>query len=902
MLNQLIQLCRRILFYFRRDRFDRELEEEMKFHLEMKAEANLTAGMSMEEAHYAARRRFGNQTFFREISRETWGFRFLETLWQDFRYSVRMLRKSPIFFLTAVLTLAAGIGANTAIFTLLHGLFLRDLPVLRPAELARINLIGPLPGSESAELGIPWRMYQQLHLQQQSFTDLSAWVASRINIRDGEGVLRMYPAIHTTGNAFEVLSVKPYLGRMLTSSDDVRGGSSTGWPAVLSYGFWYERFGGDPQIIGKQIEISNTIVTVVGVTPPEFQGVLPGESTKIYLPLQFLAVLFGKDILDSPTSGLYCRPIGRLKSGINLTQANAEMSVYQPTLIREFLSPDQTPPSFIEKAKLTVSSARTGLGSFLVKQYWQPLILMQCMVAVVLLLCCVNVGGLMMSTVYSRRHEFAVRMAMGAGRWRLTRQYLTESFVIAAAGATLGAAAAWYGIRLLLAFFIDPNRQEGLFIKPDNTSLLITSLFAVLTTLLFGAAPAWHAGRSDPGTLLKSRTTLGGRKRILGRAFVPIQVALSVALVASAGLLSQSLIRIRAEQVGFDIGHITITCSQFYNLPQKGDALLDLYQRMVDRLEQLPGIQSAAATWYTPMTNSMATAVFQATGSSANSREDSRLAWNQVGPGYFRTMQIRILAGREFERNERDRSVCILNKSAASHLFPQQVAIGQYVRSNDPQQFPQEATCRVIGLAEDAKYASAREQAPRTIYFPLNRSSGGALVFLMRSDYEATAAAAYRRALAEIAPTTALLRFATLQRQMDDSLGQQRLITLMSQLFGGLALFLSALGLYGLLSSSVAQRTGEIGVRIALGAQRGAVLRMILYEALRLLTAGVILGSIALLLTVRLIQGLLYAISPFDPTILFATVGLLGCVILVAAFIPALRAAAVDPIQALRLE
>jgi len=900
MLNQLTQLCRRLLFYFRRDRFDRELEEEMKFHLEKKAETNLTAGMSPDEAHYTARRQFGNQTLLREKSREIWEFRSLETFWQDFRYSLRMLRKSPIFCLTAVLTLAVGIGANTAIFTLLHGLFLRDLPAPRPAELARINLIGPLPRLESVEAGIPWRMYQQLRLQQQSFTDLSAWVNSRVNIRDGEGVLRMYPSIHPTGNAFEVLGVKPYLGRLLTSSDDVRGGPSMGWPAVLSHGFWYERFGGDPQIIGKQLEISNTIVTVVGVTPPEFQGVLPGEGTKIYLPLQFLAVLIGKNIPDSP--GFFCRPIGRLKSGISLTQANAELSVYQAALIREFLSPDQIPPSFIEKAKLTVSSARNGLGSFLVKQYWRPLILMQCLVAVVLLLCCVNVGGLMMSTVYARRHEFAVRTAMGAGRWRLTRQYLTESFVIAAAGATLGAAAAWYGIRLLLAFFIDPNRQEGLFIRPDNTVLLITSISAVLTTLLFGAAPAWHAGRSDPGTLLKSRTALGARKRILGRAFVPIQVALSVALVASAGLLSQSLIRIRTEQVGFDIGHITITCSQFYNLPQKGDALLDLYQRMVDRLEQLPGIQSAAATWYTPMTNSMATAVFQATGNGAGSREDSRMAWNEVGPGYFRTMQIRILAGREFERNERDRSVCILNKSAASHLFPQQAAIGEYVRSNDPQQFPQEATCRVIGLAEDAKYASAREQAPRTIYFPLNGRSGGALVFLMRSDYEATAAAAYRRALAEIAPTTPLLRFATLQQQMDDSLGQQRLITLMSQLFGGLALFLSALGLYGLLSSSVAQRTSEIGVRIALGARRGAVLRMILYEALRLLAAGVLLGSIALLLTVRLIQGQLYGISPFDPTILFATVGLLGCVILMAAFIPALRAAAVDPIQALRLE
>jgi len=900
--NQLIQLWRRLLFYLRRDRFDRELEEEMKFHLEMKAGANLTAGMSPEEACYASQRQFGNLTLLKEMSRETWGFRSLEALRQDFRYGLRILRKRTVFCLTAVLTLAVGIGANTAIFTLLHGLFLRGLPAPRPSELARINLIGPLPGSESAETGIPWRMYQQLRLRQRSFTDLSALTIGRVNIRDGEGVLRMYNAVLPTGNAFEVLGVKPHLGRLLTPADDVRGGPSMGWTAVLSHGFWRERFGGDPQIIGKQIEISNSIVTVVGITPPEFQGLFPGERPKIYLPLRFLTILSGKADLDSPTSLFFCRPIGRLKPGISLAQANAEMAVYQPELIRDFISPDQFYPPFIEKARLTVNSARNGLGSFWGRQSLQPLLLMQGLVAVVLLLCCVNVGGLMMSTVYARRHEFAVRMAMGAGRWRLIRQYLTESFVIAAAGALLGAAAAWYGNNLLLTFFIDPNGQEGLQITPDGTVYWVTSLCAVLTTLLFGAAPAWHAGRSDPGILLKSRTAPGGRRRTAGRAFIPIQVALSMALVASAGLLSRSLIRIRSEQVGFDIGHITITCPQFHNLPQKGDALLDLYQRMVDRLEQSPGIQSAAATWYTPMTNSMATATFQAMTGGATSPEDSRLAWNEVGPGYFRTMQTGILAGREFERNERDRSVCVLNKSAASHLFPRQEAVGQYVRSNDTQQFPKGATCRVIGVAQDAKYASARQQAPRTIYFPLNREFGGNFVFLMRSDSEATAIAAYRRALAEIAPMTPLLRFATLEQQMDDSLGAQRLITLMSQLFGGLALFLSALGLYGLLSSSVAQRTGEIGVRIALGVLRGAVLRMILYEALLLLAAGILLGSIALLLTVRLIQGMLYGVSPFDPTTLIATAGLLGSVILVAAIIPALRAASVDPMWALRME
>jgi hypothetical protein len=300
-----------------------------------------------------------------------------------------------------------------------------------------------------------------------------------------------------------------WLKQRLRALDDIRGGPSMGWTAVLSHSFWYERFGGDPQIIGKQIEISKTFVTVVGVTPPEFQGLFPGERPRIYLPLQFLTVLIGKAELDSPETNFSCWPIGRLKPGVDFAQVNSEMAVYQPELIREFVSPDQFYRSFIEKSRLQVSSARTGLGSSWARRSWQPLLLMQGLVAVVLLLCCVNVGGLMMSTVHARRREFAVRMAMGAGRWRLIRQYLTESFVIAAAGALLG---------------------------------------AVLTTLLFGAAPAWYAGRSDPGTLLKSRTALGGRRRIAGRAFVPIQVALSVAMVASAGLLSRSLIRIRVER------------------------------------------------------------------------------------------------------------------------------------------------------------------------------------------------------------------------------------------------------------------------------------------------------------------------------------------------------------------
>jgi predicted permease len=551
---------------------------------------------------------------------------------------------------------------------------------------------------------------------------------------------------------------------------------------------------------------------------------------------------------------------------------------------------------------LRVESARTGLPTFFGRTYSQPLFLMQGLVAIVLLLCAVNVGGLMMSQVHARRHEFAVRTAIGAARWRLVRQHLTESCVIALLGAALGAAMAWHGTTLLQRFFRDPMWFEGLSLTPDRAVFAITGVFAVLTTLLFGVVPAWRAGRTDPGMLLKTRGATGGRRRIAGRAFVPVQVALSLVLVAVATLMAQSLLRLRGEPTGFDLRHVTIQTPPFNLLPQRGDARLDVYQHMVDRLEQLPGMQSAAVTWYTPMTGGQADGTFQPL---VDRPQDYKLAFNQVGPGYFRTMKTAILAGREFERNERQTDVCVLNQSAAGSLFPHQQPLGRYVRSADPKQFPEPVTCRVVGVAEDAKFGRLREPPPRTIYFPITAArlqDAGNLVFLMNSGTKAQAIAAYRQALKEIAPSIPLVLFATLEEQMNAALGSESALALMSAVFGGMALFLSALGLYGLLSSSVTQRTGEIGVRIALGAQRGTVLRMILEDAFRLLAVGVALGGVGLALLVGFVRRLLYGISAYDPVSLGATAALLALVTLAAAALPALRAAAVDPAETLRAE
>jgi predicted permease len=888
-----------------RFRSDSDLEDELRVHLEMQAEDNREAGLPDVEARRRARLRVGRTPEIIERLHDQDFMTMLESWYRDFVLGMRAIRKSPVFCITAILTLALGIGANTAIFALLYGLLLRSLPVTDPQQLAYIGIVSAASRNNGLGSFIPYHMLEQFQNEQHSFSAISAWWLGEVTTLDNEGTLRAYRVGLVSGNAFPLFGMKPYLGRLIAPGDDVRGGSAGGWPVVLSYGFWNERFGADPQIIGKQIKVSNTPVTIAGVVPPDFRGVWPGDDIKMYFPLQFLNVLEGEDLINSPTSFFGVSAIGRLKPGVTIGEAHTEIAFHQTELFHDFVPVKYQHLPYFEKASLQIKSARSGLPTYFGSVYSQPLLLMQGLVVIVLLLCCVNVGGLMMSKVYARQREFAVRTAIGAARWRLIRQYLMESFVIALAGAALAAVAAWYGTPLLLGFFRNPMMGQPISIQPDRMVFWVTGLCAVFTTLLFGTLPAWRAGRADPAVLLTSRTAAGSRRRIAGRAFVPLQVGLSLVLIALATLLSQSLIRLRSANTGFDLNHVTIQTARFNLLPQKGEAKLDLYQRMVDRLDEMPGMRSAAVTWTTPMTGFQATAHFVAMSGGPNPPEDLHMAYNGVGPGYFRTMQTHILEGREFEKNERIPNVCILNRAAANYLFPHQEALGRYVRSNDTKAFPDPVSCRVVGIAEDAKFASLREPPPRTIYFPVSTkilNEAWNLVFLMNSGTKAQAVAGYRKALSEIAPSVPIVIFATLKDQMDAALGSQELITMLSNVFAGLALFLSALGLYGLLSSAVVQRTGEIGVRIALGAQRGRVLRMILSEAMGLVGVGVLLGGIALVFAIRFIQNMLFGVSAFDPITIGGTLVVLILVALLAAALPALRAASVDPIEALRAE
>ena len=887
-------------------RSDTDLQDEMRVNLEMDAEDRRANGASEEEASRLARLELGNTGVAIEKIRDGEWITVFEGWFRDIFAGVKALRKNPVFSFTAILTLGLGIGVNTAIFSLLYGLVLRSLPTRVPSELAEIKFASTADESEAGTTFVTYRMFEALRKELSSFSGISGWDGSNVLMEDKQGALHAYSAGLVTGNAFEVVPIRPYIGRLIAPFDDVRGGSAQGWPVVLSYGFWNEHYGKDPVILGKQIRISGALATVIGVMPPDFKGVWPGIDIKMYLPIQFANMLAKEDVLNAPDSLYEISPIGRLQRGISAGKANAEFARLKTRMLAQFIPVKYQHIPFIEGAYTRVVPVSHGLPTYITRTYAKPLYLMQGLVGVVLLLCCVNVGGLMMSKVYSRQREFAVRTALGARAWRLVRQYLTESFVIAIAGSALGALLAWRGCDILLRFFRDPMMGEAMDVHPDRSMLFIAGFLAVLTTLLFGGLPAWRAGRADPGELLKSRTSLGGQRHIAGRMFVPVQIALSLVLVVLASLLSQSVVKLRSEKTGFDTDHVTIQTSPLSMLKLKGEAKLNLYQRMVDRLAEMPGVRSAAVTEKTPMTGEEVTSRFQAVGNGSNQSENVPLAFNDIGPGYFETMKTKIVSGRVFAKNERSLNICILNQSAAAFLFPRQEALGRYVRTMDENKFPAGTTCRVVGVAEDAKFSDVREGPPHTIYFPLSLQrtddQQGNLVFLINAQNKLAAMAAFRQTLSEFAPNVPLVTFVTLREQMDAALGSQELITLLSNFFGLVALLLSALGLYGLLSASVVQRTAEIGLRVTLGADRGSVLRMILREAVGMLGWGVLAGA-TLLFFVRPFAGaMLHGVSSFDPLTLIAVAIVLTVVTLLAAALPAFRAATLDPIEALRAD
>jgi predicted permease len=927
-MDKLSQLWRRLLFYLRRDQFDRELEEEMRFHLEMKAQENAESGMRLEEARYAARRQFGNQTLLREISRDMWGVRSIDALFQDVRFGMRMLLKTPSFTAVIVITLALGIGANTAIFSLINTALLKTLPVKDPQGLVFFMVAGP----QGMGTGFSYPLFQQFNQNNHSFTGvIAANTPGRMRMVEPgmSGQVELLQAGRVSGNFFSELGVRAVAGRTLTEADDSPTG---GQPvAVISYNYWKRRFGLDPGVIGRKIILDDFPFTIVGVAPPGFFGIEVGSNIDLWWPIRMTPqVIRGAQSLnDSGHRWLYL--MARLKPGMSLEQAQAEMNTVFRQQLNE-IAPERlaglTTAQRLNYFAQNIRVAPGGVGfSWLRERVKQPLLILLIVVGLVLLIACANVANLLLARAATRRKEIAVRLALGAGRFRLVRQLLTESFLLAALGGALGLLLAQWGARLLLAY-LPQEQTTTLDLTPDVQVLAFTLAVSLLTSLLFGVAPALSATRLDLNSSLKD--AVGGRSARLRltphKLLIVTQVALSVFLLVGAGLFVRSLRNLKNLDTGFDRENVTLFSLNTpggYTLAQR----VNLYQRALERLASLPGARAASLASFSLLSGSGMNSNIVVEGYANQPDEDMDCHRLWVGPNYFATMGIPMLQGRDFSPQELQPQgglpadqpaakhapqpgptpgaplAAVINQTMARYFFRDENPLGRRFRV---QKGPlQGLPIEVIGVIKDAKYYNLRERTPRAYYlsFFQRPREGQAGTMLLRGFADpASATTAIQRAVREIDPQAQVVNLRTMNEVVDRSLMQERFVAQLGGFFSLSALLLAAIGLYGVLSYAVNRRTHEIGIRMALGARPRDALRLTINQGMRLALVGIGIGLGGALALTRLIKTLLFDVSATDSLTFTIVAFLLAFVALLACWIPARRAAKVDPITALRVE
>jgi predicted permease len=908
-LNLLLQLWRRLLFYVRRDRFDRELEEEMRFHLEMKAGENLAAGMSLEEALYAARRQFGNQTLLREASREMWGFRLLETLRQDLRYGARMLLKHKGFTVIAVLTLALGIGANTAVFTLINALLLRELPVTNPDELVVVSA-----RSQGSPAIISFPMYRDLRARQEVFTDILAVSGGmnlvRLTIPAGTGTVEL-DNIQTslvTANYWNVLEVKPALGRFFTEDEDRNPNSAetAGSLAVLSYSFWERQFGHDPDVLGRTVLVNRSPCRVIGIAPRGFFGVAVGGEPDLWLPL----ISFSLPGWLNERHGRFTDHLARLKPGLSREQAQTAMTLVFQQLIQAERT--QAPPGdpsrapAVQSFTIELEPGATGISLLLLRRtFTQPLWIIMAIVALVLLIACANVANLLLARAVTRQREISVRLALGCGRFRLVRQLLTESLLLSALGAAAGALVAWWGSRVLLRMVDTGPIPLRLDISPDGRVLLFTAAVMILTGIGFGMAPAWRASGFDLASAMKDYARGGGRrvKQCFGRTLVVFQVALSLLLLIGAGLLIRSLYNLRHIDPGFRPEQVLIFALMHNPNSKEPAALARVARDAYNRVIQIPGVKSASLSGFMLFGGSDIRESLNIHNYTPAQGESVAARFNSVSPGYFETVGMALIAGRGIEERDTENApmAAVINEALARRYFPGKNPIGRIMEVNRSPM--QGKPIEIVGIVRDAKYNNLRSEVKPMFYMSLQQLPRNLGALEVRTTEPLPALVGpIRGALSEVTKDLMIRRAVVLSDQVDQTLASERLLTTLCTFFGVLALLLASVGLYGVLSYAVAQRTQEIGIRRALGATDRNVLWLVLRQSLTVVLAGIAIGLPLAILCTRLISSFLYGLSPTDPAaIAFSTLTLI-LVALLACYLPARRATKIDPMIALRCE
>jgi len=899
----------------------RRFLEEMAEHLSLQTEENLRSGMTPAEARRQAVLKFGPVEAIREQYHAEKSLPLLESVVQDVRYSIRILGKSRGFTSIAAISLALAIGANTTIFSAMKRLLLDRLDVPHAEQLRLLHWHGDRntavtnmwgmsdntpEGIGAASFSYP--AFEQLRRDNHVLEDLFAFKdVGRMNATIG-GDAQILQGELVSGNYFDQLQVQPQIGRPILAADDQIGAPAV---ALISAELWQRAFGSSSAVVGRTIKVNMVPVTVIGVTPPRFTGAKSLQSAPdLFLPLssQPLVEPRGRNgsLLGASSPQVWWLNImGRTRAGISDATAQAALDVSLSAVVGSSLRPDAN--TTIPRLDLLDGSR----GLFLSKQLFaKPLELLMAVVALVLLLACSNIASLLFARSMARQREVGVRLALGAGRARVLRGVLTESMMLSALGGVLGVALAFAGCRTLPALLANPWERSQFKMPLDWTVLAFTASVTVLSGLLFGIVPAWIATRSDGGACLKGSTQNIARRRkgFGGKMIVSFQVMLSTLLVAGALLFVGTRFNLAHVNPGFRTNHLVIFAIQQPESRYPPPKDLQLHHQIEERLRVLPGVENVTLSEVGYISDSMENTPFLPEGQIQDPEKDQS-AWNNaVSPSFFHTMGIPIMAGRDFNENDTASApkVGILSESLARKAFPGQNPIGKHFLAHfHPSEGAPGDLIEVVGICGDTRYWSLKQNPVGMFYQPylqVQNLDFGATYEVRTSMSPGSIAPSLRAAVQAIDPDLPLQDIRTQQEQIDASMQQERIIAALTASFGVLALLLACVGVYGVMAYSVAQRTSEIGIRIALGALPKEVLAMVLREATWIGMGGIIFGLGATLLTTRMVKSLLYGLQPNDPAVLAASATLLALIGLAATWVPARRAAAVQPMEALRHE
>lgn len=892
--------------FFRRGRWDEERARELESYLAEETADNIARGMTPDEARTAACRRLGNPTRIREEIYTMNSLGFVETIWQDLRYGARLLRRNPTFAIVAILTLALGTGANTAIFQLVDAVRLRALPVDGPEQLAEIR-ITKAPHGRTGQFNGRWPMlsyplYREVRDRQQVFTGVVAWGSTSFDLARG-GESRPAGALWVSGNFFPVLGVRPAVGRLLAPSDDVKGCGAPG--VVLGYPFWQREYGGDPSAVGREIHLDGHRFDIIGVASSEFFGVDVGRAFDVAVPICAEPIFRGENTVIERPDVWFLAAIGRLRPGVTVAQAGAHLAglsqgIQAATVSPRYTARDATNYLEMELGALPASGGISGVR----RTYGDSLDILLGVTAIVLLIACANLANLMLARATAREREVAVRLAIGASRWRLVRQMFSESLLIAALGAAGGLVAAQWFSRALVAFLSTSDSPLFVDLGLNWRVFAFTSLVAVAACLLFGLAPAIRATAASPGASMKAggRGGSDGRERFaLRRALVVVQVALSLVLVVGALLFARSLRNLTSQDAGFRRDGILTAAFDMRKAGLAPEAQPAANARLVERIRAIPGVEAAAQAFTTPVGDNF----WNERVAIDDVVQHDAVNINAVGRGYLQLFDIALVAGRDFDARDTPASprVAIVSQSFAKKYFPGRSAIGQtftFERGPDQPNPPTE----IVGIAADTKYTDLREPFLPLVYLAATQEPdpGPFLRIAVRATGSTAAiASAVTNAAVEVSPAIAI-QYHTVRELVQRSMLRERLMATLSAFFGGLALLIATVGLYGVMSYMVQRRRVEIGVRMALGADAASVVRLIVREAGVLLALGLAVGTGLSLYAARTAETFLFGLQPRDPLTLALASVTLASVALAASWLPARRASRVAPTVALREE